>query len=169
MIVEKLPGLKATWKRRRNAKASYDLHPNSQSFPLSHAIHQRASHYSHPIQRVTLLPTRRGHATRLIDTRVAIPHLAQHPPALEVRVGMRNRVHIRGRPQALVLDLLDRILVGVLEHSVARDVIALFRYVVLDFFEYARRIQARGLQQRDQIVRRECSVWTAVTGLVSIV
>lgn len=75
---------------------------------------------------------------------------------------MRDGLIILGLPPGLLLGPLDLLLMGPLKHSVTRDVESRGGHVVPDSLEDISLRDARGLQERGEIVDAEMPVGTTV-------
>lgn len=75
---------------------------------------------------------------------------------------MHDCIKICRTPAPIILDLLDLLLVAPLEHPITRYVIPLLADIFPDRLEDIPLVDANSLQNRNEVVRCECAVRTAM-------
>ena len=81
---------------------------------------------------------------------------------------MKNRVELRRRPERLILDFFELVLVGQFEDTVACEVISLSADIFSDALECFSVRDAHCLEQGDQVVWTVCAVGTSMAATLSV-
>ena len=87
---------------------------------------------------------------------------AEKVATLEVSIGMYDSVQLGSRPAAVLFDSLQLGFVGPIEHAVTSDVVPLPLYVFLHPPQKVPIVDARCLQEREEIIQAEMPVGTAM-------